>query len=387
MWHRLNIISTSEQPLLQPLDIVTIAGNRPEIIKLSELSKHLSKRYRNAFVYTGQHFSNNMRDVFLNELEVKIDFDLESNTSEVQLLREKIRTLLEKTCPSYVIVYGDTNSTLAGALAAKDVGCQLFHIEAGLRCFDISKPEERNRIQVDSLSDYYLPPTELSKLLLKYENVPEERIFVSGNLIVDVCRKFYQTIQNDKGNEQHNGLPRNYILMTLHRPALVDNPSMLSTLSKFLAKINHEIIFPVHPRTKHSLMKYRITLPKNVHMIDAVGYKEFLSFMKDAMLIMTDSGGVQEESIILRRPCITLNNTTERQETILLKANRLYHPLDGEEQKECINEVIEEMLRTKITINPYGENVTAKAFDSISRIIDSNGKINSNGKKIIAETN
>jgi UDP-N-acetylglucosamine 2-epimerase (non-hydrolysing) len=366
----LNFIPSSSQSSTN-LEIVTIAGNRPEIIKLSELVKYLGGTYKNAFVYTGQHFSPNMRDIFFDELNVKIDYDLGSNTSDVQLLRENIRMLLKQTRPSYVIVYGDTGSTLAGALAAKDVNCKLFHIEAGLRCFDLSKPEERIRIQVDSLSDYYLPPTELSKLFLKYENVPEERIFVTGNLIVDVCRKFYRMIQNNKKNQN---LPPEYILMTLHRPALVDNPNMLMILSKFLAKINYKIIFPVHPRTKNSLEKYGIKLPENVIMMDALGYSEFLSLLKDSLIVLTDSGGVQEEAIILKRPCITLNNTTERQETILLKANRLFHPLDGEDQDRSINDVIQDMLHTEITINPYGENVTSKAFDTISKIIDNDNQ-------------
>ena len=370
------MIPSSQSTLRNP-EIVTIAGNRPEIIKLSELVKCLGASYKSAFVYTGQHFSANMKDVFFDELDVNIDYDLECNTSDVQSLRENIRRLLKQIRPLYVIVYGDTSSTLAGALAAKDVGCQLFHIEAGLRCFDISKPEERNRIKVDSISDYCLSPTELSKLFLKYENVPEERIFVTGNLIVDVCRKFYHIIQNNKRNQN---LPPNYILLTLHRSALVDNANMLEILSKFLAKINYNIIFPVHPRTKNSLARYGITLPKNVNVIDAVGYSDFLSLMKDSMMVMTDSGGVQEESIILKKPCITLNNTTERQETILLKANRLFYPLVGGEHDKSINDVIDEMLHTKITINPYGEKVTSKAFDAIDKVITNNSK------KVLAET-
>jgi UDP-N-acetylglucosamine 2-epimerase (non-hydrolysing) len=355
------------------LEIVTIAGNRPEIIKLAELVKLLECNYSNAFVYTGQHFSHNMKDVFFEELEVKFDYDLESNTSDVSVLRENIRELLEKTRPSYVIVYGDTNSTLAGALAAKDVNCKLFHIEAGLRCFDLSKPEERNRIHVDSISDYYLPPTELSKLFLKYENVPDDQIFVTGNLIVDVCKKYYQAIEGKTKAMQHK-FPIDYILLTLHRPALVDDPRMLRILSQFLSRVNYKIIFPVHPRTRNSFAKYGITMPQNVTLIDAQGYSDFLALLKDSMMVLTDSGGVQEESIILKKPCITLNNTTERQETILLKANRLFYPLDGDGHETSINDVIDEMIHTKITINPYGENVTSKAYNVISNIIENDNQ-------------
>jgi UDP-N-acetylglucosamine 2-epimerase len=346
-------------------EIVTIAGNRPEIIKMSELVKSLNGIYRNAFVYTGQHFSPNMRDVFFDELNINFDYDLQSNSSDIDIMRSNIRKLLNSLHPLYVIVYGDTNSTVAGALAAKDVNCKLIHIEAGLRCFDISKPEERNRIQVDSLSDYFLAPTELSKLFLKYENISPEKVFVTGNLIVDVCKKF-----STSSSELKFDLPSEFILLTLHRSALVDDPQMLKTLSVFLSKVSHRIVFPMHPRTINRLKKYNIDLPENVKAVEAVGYLDFLTMLKQCKLVMTDSGGVQEEAIILRKPCITLNNTTERQETILLKANRLFFPLVGGEHDRSINDIIEEMRGVKITINPYGENVTAKALRVISSIID-----------------
>jgi UDP-N-acetylglucosamine 2-epimerase len=352
----------------EKFEIVTIAGNRPEIIKLSELVKSFVPKYNNAFVYTGQHYSPNMRDVFLEDLNIKFDYDLQANTSDVDILRESIRKLLNKLHPSYVIVYGDTSSTVAGALAAKDLNCKLIHIEAGLRCFDQSKPEERNRILVDSMSDYWLAPTELSKLFLKYENI-KENVYVTGNLIVDVCKKFSASC-----SELRFDLPSEFILLTLHRSALVDDPNMLKILSVFLSRINYSIVFPMHPRTINSLIKYNIKLPENVKTIDAVGYSDFLAMLKQCKLVLTDSGGVQEEAIILKKPCITLNNTTERQETILLKANRLFYPLDGGEHEGSINDIIEEMLRIKITINPYGENVTVKALKVIASILSDNTK-------------
>ncbi|MGC2574037.1 MAG: UDP-N-acetylglucosamine 2-epimerase (non-hydrolyzing) [Candidatus Nitrosopolaris sp.] len=349
-------------------EIVTIAGNRPEIIKLSELVKSFNGIYKNAFVYTGQHYSPNMRDVFFEQLNINFDYDLQLNSSNVDLLRSNIRKLLTNLHPSFVIVYGDTNSTLAGALAAKDVNCKLIHIEAGIRCFDLSKPEERNRIQVDSLSDYLLAPTELSKLFLKYENIFQEKVFVTGNLIADVCKKFSGASSPRLRSDPENDLPREYILLTIHRPALVDDPVMLKELSEFLSQVNYTIVFPMHPRTVNSLIKYNISLPENVKAIGAVGYVDFLNMLKECKLVMTDSGGVQEEAIILKKPCITLSNTSDRQETILLKANRLFFPLIGGQHDRSINDIIEEMRRVKITINPYGENVTEKALKVISDI-------------------
>ena len=174
------------------LDLVTIAGNRPEIIKLSELIKSFD-RYKHAFLYTGQHYSQNMKDIFFDDLKVKPDYDLRADTSDVDALKDAITKFLRITNPAYVIVYGDTNSSLAGALAAKDINCKLIHIEAGLRSFDMSMLEERNRIYIDSISDYLLVPTELSKIFLKYENI-ENNVFITGNLIVDICRKFSQFV-------------------------------------------------------------------------------------------------------------------------------------------------------------------------------------------------
>ena len=205
-------------------------------------------------------------------------------------------------------------------------------------------------------------------MFLLYENFPEDRIFVSGNLIVDVCRKFSRVL--DESYVEKNNLPRDYILLTLHKQSLVDNPDQLIELTKLLSKINHKIIFPVHPRTKFSLAKYGIVLPQNVTVIDALGYSAFLSLLKNSFIVLTDSGGVQEESIILKKPCIYLNNTTDRQETILLGANRLYYPLNGIGQPNSINDIIEEMARVKITVNPYGENVTKKAYDIITNILN-----------------
>jgi UDP-N-acetylglucosamine 2-epimerase len=344
----------------EALDVVTIAGNRPEIIKLSEFIKSNEANYKNFFLYSGQHYSPNMKDVFFQDLNIQFDFDLRCDTSNVALLRESIRTFLKKMRPSCVVVYGDTATTLAGALASKDLGLKLIHLEAGLRCFNTAFVEERNRIQVDSLSDYLLAPTRLHELYLKYENLPG-KIYTTGNLIVDVCKKFSELPSNPR-----NDIPSEYILLTLHKPGSVEDPEALQKISNLLSKIKYKVIFPVHPRTKNSLLRHKINLPSNVSVIDATGYKEFIALLKNCLIVLTDSGGVQEEAIILKKPCITLFSTSDRQETILLKANRLFYPLDGD---QSISEVIEEMCRTKITINPYGEDVTHIVVKTMNDIV------------------
>jgi UDP-N-acetylglucosamine 2-epimerase len=346
----------------EDIEVVTIAGNRPEIIKISEFMKSNDANYKNFLLYSGQHYSPNMRDVFFEDLNIKFDYDLRCDTSDVALLRESIRNFLKKIQPLYIIVYGDTATTVAGALAAKDLGCKLIHLEAGLRCFNTAFVEERNRIQVDALSDYLLAPTRLHELFLTYENL-HGTIFTTGNLIVDICKKFSRLCDNPRKD-----LPSEYVLLTLHKPGSVEDPETLKKISKLLSKIKYKIVFPVHPRTKNSLSRYQINLPSNVTVIEATGYKDFIMLLKNCIIVMTDSGGVQEEAVILKKPCITLFSTSDRQETILLKANRLFFPLDGD---QSISDVIEEMRHTKITINPYGENVTRKVVEIVNDIIHS----------------
>jgi UDP-N-acetylglucosamine 2-epimerase (non-hydrolysing) len=359
------------QELGQKFELVTIAGNRPELIKLSELVRLLANvDYRSGFVYTGQHYSGNMKDVFLEELSLKFDYDLKIGTSDVNVLRETIAKHLRSISPEFAIIYGDTNSTLAGALAAKDANCKVIHIEAGLRSFDLTRAEERNRMIIDAVSDYHLAPTDLNKIFLKYER-PETNPYVTGNLIVDVCRKY---------SEEHCGIvdnfPSQFVLLTVHRQESVDDPNLLRQLPRFLSQIRYDVVYPIHPRTKKNLARYNVHLPPNVICIDAVGYKEFIALLKKCIIVITDSGGVQEEAVVLKRPCITLSNTTERQETLLIKANKLYFPLDPKQQKKCINDIIEEMLSSKITLNPYGENVTHRNLQAINDIILGNVSVN-----------
>jgi UDP-N-acetylglucosamine 2-epimerase (non-hydrolysing) len=343
------------------VQIVTIAGTRPEIIKLSDLVQLLADQGNHALLYTGQHYSNNMKSIFFDELKIKPDYDLGCDTSDVGTLKENMIRFLHKIRPPYVLVYGDTNSTLAGALAAKEVGSRLVHIEAGLRCFDLSVPEERARIQIDSVSDHLFPPTELARTFLSYEQI-ENNVTMTGNLVVDVCRRL-ANVAEQYGRRQD--LPARYLLLTMHRQENVDDPDRLEMLRKHLSGIKHKIVFPIHPRTKNNLAKYGINLPPNVITIDPAGYLEFLYLLKNCELVMTDSGGVQEEAIVLRRPCVTLRHVSERWETLLLKANVLF-PLY---RRDPLSNTIEMMLEAKIERNPYGENVAAKMLQLIKQMV------------------
>lgn len=387
------------------VDFVTVAGTRPEIIKLAELVPLLNKKYNHALLYTGQHFSENMKDIFFDELDMVPDYDLKSNTSDIAVLRDNLVRILGDLRPHYVIVYGDTNSSMAATLAAEQINSKLIHIEAGVRDFDLAVPEESIRIYIDSKAEYLYSPSEFCSTVLTYEQI-KGQVYTTGNLIADVCKKLYgiamkkynyasyhdnednggareQQIENiDKKNNNNNNSTtlsksksdidreltvenNDFLLLTMHRPENSDDPTKLELLRKHLEQVNYKIIFPIHPRTKQNLIRYNIQLPGNVKIIDAVGYLEFLGLVGKSKLVLTDSGGLQEESIVLKKPCITLRHTSARWETILLNANRLF-PLD---RNDSLSDVVEKMIQVKIDRNPYGENVAQNVMEVMDKTI------------------
>jgi UDP-N-acetylglucosamine 2-epimerase (non-hydrolysing) len=204
------------------------------------------------------------------------------------------------------------------------------------------------------------PPTELARTFLSYEQI-EENVAVTGNLVVDVCRRLVK-IADEHGRQD---LPSEYLLLTMHRQENVDECDRLEMLRKHLSGIKHKIVFPLHPRTKNNLAKYNINLPDNVITIEPASYLEFLYLLKNCRLVMTDSGGVQEEAIVLRRPCVTLRHVSERWETLLLKANVLF-PLY---RRDSLSQVVESMLGARIDRNPYGQNVAETMLALIKKIV------------------
>lgn len=386
------------------VDFVTVAGTRPEIIKLAELVPLLNKKYNHALLYTGQHFSENMKDIFFDELDMVPDFDLKSNTSDIGVLRDNLVRILGEIRPRYVIVYGDTNSSMAATLAAEQINSKLIHIEAGVRDFDLAVPEESIRIYIDSKAEYLYSPSDFCSTVLTYEQI-RGQVYTTGNLIVDVCKKLYgiamkkynytsyhdsednggareERIEDgDKKNNKNKSMTmskskrdidrelalenNDFLLLTMHRPENSDDPTKLDLLRKHLEQVNYKIIFPIHPRTKQNLIRYDIQLPGNVKIIDAVGYLEFLGLVGKSKLVLTDSGGLQEESIVLKKPCITLRHTSARWETILLNANRLF-PLD---RNDSLSDVVEKMIQVKIDRNPYGENVAENVMEVMDKTI------------------
>jgi UDP-N-acetylglucosamine 2-epimerase (non-hydrolysing) len=315
------------------LKIAIVLGTRPEIIKMSPVIRELERIKANYFVlHTGQHYSYNMDKVFFEQLQLNdAKFNLEVGSGSHAAQTARILIEIEKVYaiekPDIILVQGDTNTVLAGALAGTKLHIKIGHIEAGLRSYDRQMPEEINRVLTDHCSDYLFAPTEKCKDILKSEGIPENKIFVTGNTIVDAVQQNLRII-NDKGwlLDRLHLKPKEYFLVTLHRQENVDDPfkfnSILQGLDQLASIYHSPVIYPVHPRSRKMMHQFNLK-PQNITLLDPLDYLDFLHLEKYAKLILTDSGGIQEESCILRVPCITLRDNTERPETLEVGANIL----------------------------------------------------------------
>ena len=315
------------------MKIAVVLGTRPEIIKMASVIRELEARSADFFIlHTGQHYSYNLDRVFFEQLKLpQAKYDLEagsgSHAEQTAKILVGVEKVLQEENPDVVLVEGDTNSVLAAALAAVKIHIKVGHVEAGLRSYDRSMPEEINRILTDHCSDYLFAPTEKAKGILLVEGIPGEKIFVTGNTIVDAV---YQNLEIAK--EQGNALstlhlnPGGYFLVTLHRQENVDDQvrfaSILEGLDKIAAEFRLPIIYPIHPHSSRSMSKFKLK-PRNLTLIEPADFLSFLQLESNARLILTDSGGVQEESCILGVPCITLRDNTERPETLEVGASIL----------------------------------------------------------------
>lgn len=358
--------------------IFVVLGTRPEIIKVSALLRILQKTGRDfRLIHTGQHFSFSMDRLFFEQLALPKPhhhLDMKSRAGETRMkyvlrMAAAIESIFEKEGPGAVLVQGDTNSVLAGALAARRVrGMVLGHIEAGLRSYDRSMPEELNRIRTDAISDKLFPPTARSKAILLKEGTDRRKIVVTGNTIVDAVRGALPLAKKKVRLSRWVRPGERYFLVTLHRAENVDSrPRLVSIvrgLEKVAGRFGRPMLFPVHPRTAARLKDFGIELPERVRTIEPVGFLEFLRLEASAELILTDSGGVQEEACILRVPCVTLRTSTERPETVTVRSNVVagYEP-------EAILRAAEKMIRARrVWKNPFGDG---RASERILRTMES----------------
>jgi UDP-N-acetylglucosamine 2-epimerase (non-hydrolysing) len=341
--------------------VATVFGTRPEIIKLSLLIPMLDRELDHAVVFTSQHYSQNMAGVFFEELGVRApDCMLGINSSDYGELELGIAKALMKIRPTHVVLYGDTNSTLSGALAAKRLGAKIIHVEAGLRSFDSRMPEERNRIETDGLASLMLAPTGLSREFIRREGL-RGKVSVVGNTVVDACLHYLKRVKEKRVLDKYDVEKGEYVLVTAHRQENVDDPQNIIKILKALGALGQEVIFPAHPRTKKRLSEGKYDIPKNIKIVDAIGYLDFLPLLKNCSLVLTDSGGVQEEAITLKAPCLTIRYSTERWETISEGGNFLVG-LEPNLVSYWARMVLESDLgkRMKRAKNPYGKGDASK---------------------------
>lgn len=310
--------------------IATIVGARPQFIKTPLISSEIRKFAKEILIHTGQHYDSNMSAVFFDELKIpKADYNLGigSGTQGKQTGRmlEKIEQVLLSEKPDMVIIYGDTNSTVAGALAAIKLHIPIAHIESGMRSYNRQMPEEINRIISDHISELLFCSTKSSAKILKGEGIKKNVYFV-GDVMYDIQKK----IKNPKSKitilKTLNIEPKEYILATVHRQENTDKKENLTNIIEAFAKINEKVIFAVHPRTKKYLKEYKlekIIKNSNIKLIDPVGFLEMVILESNAKLILTDSGGVQKEAFLDHVPCITLRHETEWVETVQSGWNQL----------------------------------------------------------------
>jgi len=315
------------------MKVIVILGTRPEIIKMSPVIRELEKRNLDFFIlHTGQHYSYNLDEVFFKQLELpqpkyNLNVGSGSHAEETGKMLIEIEKVLQQERPDVILIEGDTNSVLAAGLAAAKLHIRVGHVEAGLRSYDRTMPEEINRTLTDHCSDYLFAPTERAKQNLLNEGIPERNIFVTGNTIVDAVYQNLEIASSKINALQKLSLqPKGYFLVTLHREENVDNPRRFEGILEALRKLNKafeiSIIYPIHPRSRKRIEKFNLQT-NGLRIIEPLDFLSFLQLENDAKLILTDSGGVQEEACILGVPCVTVRDNTERPETIEVGSNIL----------------------------------------------------------------
>ncbi len=320
------------------MKILHVVGARPNFMKIAPITKAIKAHnsldkipfIEHCLVHTGQHYDEKMSKLFFDELDIpKPQYNLEvgsgSHAVQTAEIMKRFEPVVIAEKPDYVLVVGDVNSSIACTLVAKKMGINIIHVEAGLRSFDMDMPEEINRILTDSISDILFTTESTAEENLIRSGVAREKIFFVGNVMIDTLlahreRAAQSTILNDL-----NIAPHEYAVVTLHRPSNVDNPTVLKGIMAALNEISAEmsVIFPVHPRTKNRLTEWEIPFNNTIQFIEPLGYLDFLRLLSDARTVLTDSGGIQEETTVLGVPCITLRDNTERPVTITEGTNRL----------------------------------------------------------------
>lgn len=356
--------------------ICFVFGTRPEIIKLAPVIKECIQRNVDYItIHTGQHYSENMDKVFFDGLDLppstyNLKIGSKSHAHQTAAMLTGVEDILTQEHPTTVIVQGDTNSVLAGAIAAVKLHIPVAHIEAGLRSYDRTMPEEINRILVGSVATFHFTPTEEAAKNLRKEGVSEKRIFTVGNTIVDtVLQNFALSKEKSKIIKTLKLEDRKFSLVTIHRPENTDYKIQLESIIAALEEVSRQhdllLVWPIHPRTAKQLdvfgLSYRITKNPNILIIDPVNFMDMLSLQAHSQVTLTDSGGIQEESCILHVPCVTIRNNTERPESVAVGANILA----GNNIENILTAVTTMLQSDRQWKNPFGDGTAANKIIEI----------------------
>lgn len=344
------------------MKIITVIGARPQFIKAAAVSNKLRKNHEEVLVHTGQHYDNNMSDIFFDELGIpKPNYNLNIGSGnhgyQTGNMLIELESLYLNEKPDLVLVYGDTNSTLAGALAASKLLIPVAHIEAGLRSFNMKMPEEQNRVLTDHISKYLFAPTDTAIKNLKNENITEN-VFNTGDVMFDAIKLFKEkALETSTVLIDNNISPNEYILSTIHRAENTNDINRLKNIINALNECEKNIVLPLHPRTHKFIKDYGLTINDNIKIIAPVGYLDMINLENNSQKIVTDSGGVQKEAYFLQKPCITMRDETEWIETV----ENGWNTIVGSNKEKILDAII--------NFNPKGEQKMAFGYGNAADII------------------
>ena len=364
------------------MKILNIVGARPNFMKIAPLHRafHKHPQINSKIVHTGQHYDERMSDIFFNQLELpKPHYYLGVGTGTHTQVTAKVMVEFEKVVneekPDLILVVGDVNSTVACMLVAIKMKIPLAHVEAGLRSGDRGMPEEVNRVLTDSVSDFLFVTEQSGMINLAKEGIPDEKVFFVGNVMIDSLCYYREKAQSIGILELAGVKPKEYILTTMHRPSNVDNKDSLKDIIRIIrnATTHLPVVFPIHPRTSNNMKKFNLYDElagiENLHLLEPQGYLQFLALMDNAKMLITDSGGIQEETTFLQVPCLTFRSSTERPVTVELGTNQLLADLNPETVQQKMIEILEGKTRNGIIPPLWDGHAAERITDHLVNMI------------------
>lgn len=351
------------------MKIITVLGARPQFVKAAAVSNKIREKHEEKIIHTGQHYDENMSKVFFDELQIPFpDYNLNVGSGnhgyQTGHMMIKIEEIIEKEKPDCLLVYGDTNSTIAGALTASKLLIPVAHVEAGLRSFNMTMPEEQNRILTDHISRFLFTPTETATENLKREGITS-RVYNTGDVMFDVILHFGEIAKQKSVILDKIGMtPDEYILVTIHRAENTNDIGRLRNIITALNESGEKIVLPIHPRTKKFMENYNLKFNSNITLIDPVGFLDMILLENHCKKIVTDSGGVQKEAFFMGKPCITMRDETEWVETV----NNGWNIIVGADKEKILHN-IKNFNPQNTRLEHFGNG---KAAEKIVNILDSN---------------